>query len=183
MKSRQRGMVLIVSLVMLLALTLLGLAAMQNSSLEERMAGNTRAENLAFQSTEAALRAGEAWLFARPTQPAAVASPGANDVWELDAPDPDPQLTGDGLSWWQERDPAWWTGGGGVAYTPVLPAGAAQVPQPHYLIEQAGFVGDSLVLGQQQDQSGRMFYQVTARGAAPGGRGEVLLRSTYARRF
>jgi type IV pilus assembly protein PilX len=179
MRNRQRGMVLIVSLVMLLALTLLGLAAMQNSSLEERMAGNARAENLAFQATEAALRGGEAWMFARTAQPAAAASPGANEVWELYAPDPAPANR---LSWWQEQDAVWWLADG-VAYTGALPAGAAQVPQPHYVIEQAGFVGDSLVLGQQQDQVGRMFYQVTARGAAPGGRGEVLLRSTYARRF
>lgn len=55
----QQGFVLIVALVLLLVLTLLGLAASQSTSLEERMAGNERNQNLAFQAAEAGLRAGQ----------------------------------------------------------------------------------------------------------------------------
>jgi type IV pilus assembly protein PilX len=54
--------VLIVSLVMLLLLTLLGLAATRGSTLEEKMAGNSRDRQLAFQAAEAALRNCEALL-------------------------------------------------------------------------------------------------------------------------
>ncbi|MGH8321277.1 MAG: pilus assembly PilX family protein [Gammaproteobacteria bacterium] len=55
--SRQDGFVLIVALILLLVLTLLGLAAAMSSSLEERMAANARNHDLAFQSAEAGLSA------------------------------------------------------------------------------------------------------------------------------
>ena len=55
--SRQTGFVLIVALILLLVLTILGLAAAQSTSLQERMAGNARDRDLAFQAAEAGLRA------------------------------------------------------------------------------------------------------------------------------
>lgn len=55
----ERGAVLLVTLVMLLLLTLIGLAGMRLASLEERMAGNLRDRQMAFQEAESALRAGE----------------------------------------------------------------------------------------------------------------------------
>ncbi len=57
--NRKSGAVLIISLIMLLLLTLIGATAIQTTSLEEKMAGNQRDENLAFQAAETALRAGE----------------------------------------------------------------------------------------------------------------------------
>ncbi|PKM43217.1 MAG: pilus assembly protein PilX [Gammaproteobacteria bacterium HGW-Gammaproteobacteria-1] len=60
--TTQRGAVLIVALIFLLLLTLIGTAAMRTTTLQERMAGNTRDLNLSFQAAEAALRAGENWL-------------------------------------------------------------------------------------------------------------------------
>lgn len=56
----QRGSVLIVSLLILLIMTLLGITAMSTTTLEEKMAGNIRDKNIAFQAAEAALRDGEA---------------------------------------------------------------------------------------------------------------------------
>lgn len=58
----QRGAALVVSLIILLIMTLLGVSSMQNTTLEERMAGNMRDQNLAFQSAEAALIEGETFL-------------------------------------------------------------------------------------------------------------------------
>jgi type IV pilus assembly protein PilX len=58
--KHQSGAVLIISLIMLLLLMLIGTTSMQTTLLEEKMAGNSRDQNLAFQSAEAALRAGEA---------------------------------------------------------------------------------------------------------------------------
>lgn len=58
----QRGAALIVAMVMLLAMTLLGVTAVRNTTLQERMAGNLRDSNLAFQAAERALREGEAFL-------------------------------------------------------------------------------------------------------------------------
>ncbi|MGB5332281.1 MAG: PilX N-terminal domain-containing pilus assembly protein [Woeseiaceae bacterium] len=63
-KSRhsQRGVVLIVSLIMLLVVTLLAVSSMQGTSLEEKMAGNTRDRNLAFQTTESGIREAETYI-------------------------------------------------------------------------------------------------------------------------
>ncbi len=55
----QAGVVLVVSLIILLLLTLIGLSAMQSTALEEKMAGNFQDKNLAFQAAESALRVAE----------------------------------------------------------------------------------------------------------------------------
>jgi len=52
---KQAGVTLIVALIFLAVLALLGIVAAQNSGLEERMAGNTRNRDLAFQAAESAL--------------------------------------------------------------------------------------------------------------------------------
>ncbi|MDH3305864.1 MAG: PilX N-terminal domain-containing pilus assembly protein [Gammaproteobacteria bacterium] len=59
---RQRGVVLIVSLILLLVVTLLAVSSMQGTALEEKMAGNTRDRNLAFQTTESAIREAETYI-------------------------------------------------------------------------------------------------------------------------
>ena len=56
---RKSGAVLIISLIILLLLTLIGATAIQTNTLEEKMAGNLRDQNLAFQAAESALRTGE----------------------------------------------------------------------------------------------------------------------------
>ena len=53
---RERGAVLIVTLLFLVVLTMLGVTAMTSTTMEERMAGNTRDASLALQAAEAALR-------------------------------------------------------------------------------------------------------------------------------
>ncbi len=57
--SRQSGFALIVGLVVLVLLTLIMLTALKMASLEERMAGNLRNQNIAFQAAESALREAE----------------------------------------------------------------------------------------------------------------------------
>ncbi|MDQ7091093.1 MAG: PilX N-terminal domain-containing pilus assembly protein [Methylococcales bacterium] len=57
--KNQSGVVLVVSLIMLVLLSLIGITGTQVTGLEEKMANNNRDKNLAFQAAEAALRAGE----------------------------------------------------------------------------------------------------------------------------
>ena len=57
---QQRGATLVVSMIMLLMLTLIGVAGMRDTMLQEKMAGNLRDRELALQAAEAALRQGEA---------------------------------------------------------------------------------------------------------------------------
>jgi Tfp pilus assembly protein PilX len=54
--ARQRGAALVVGLVLLVVITLVGVGAMQTTTLQEKMAGNLRDSNLSFQAAEAALR-------------------------------------------------------------------------------------------------------------------------------
>lgn len=65
--KHQSGVVLPVSMIMLLLLTLISITATQVTGFEEKMAGNSKDSNLAFQAAEAALRAGEAATAGAPT--------------------------------------------------------------------------------------------------------------------
>lgn len=53
--QNQRGAVLIISMIILLLLTILGVTSMRTTQLEERMAGNARDRHVAFEAAEAAL--------------------------------------------------------------------------------------------------------------------------------
>ena len=61
-RRRERGAVLVVSLIMLLIVTLIAVSSMQGTVMEEKMAGNTRDRNLAFQTAESALREAETYV-------------------------------------------------------------------------------------------------------------------------
>ena len=60
--DNQRGWVLVVGLVILVMLTILSMALMKTTRLEEKMAGATRDMNLSFQAAESALRATETFI-------------------------------------------------------------------------------------------------------------------------
>lgn len=179
---RQKGAVLITALALLVVLTILGLQAMRNSSLEERMAGNVRSENIAFQAAEAGLRGAEAWLGSRTTKPQAVGN-GSTGVWVLDAPDPN---TSNNKAWWQDWTETDWSGTGAASYGKTLSVASGvdlSAAPPRYVVEERQEVPDSVAMGQPQDYAGRQFYQVTARGRDISGRINVVLRTTYVRRY
>ena len=56
---RQRGVALVVALILLVVATILGLAATRGTLLQERMSSNSFDRSLAFQRSEAALRAAQ----------------------------------------------------------------------------------------------------------------------------
>ena len=66
MQSFQQGSVLLISLICLLLLTLAGVSAMKLTSLDERMSGNYRDREMAFQSAEAALVEAENFIESTP---------------------------------------------------------------------------------------------------------------------
>jgi type IV pilus assembly protein PilX len=63
LKRRENGAVLIIGLIFLVVLTLLVVSALRTATLEERMAGNTRNQQVAFQAAEAVLREAGATIF------------------------------------------------------------------------------------------------------------------------
>ncbi|KAF0193006.1 MAG: type IV pilus assembly protein PilX [Gammaproteobacteria bacterium] len=58
----EKGSVLIISLLILVVMTLISITSMTTTTVQEKMAGNTRDLNVAFQAAEAALRDGEAFV-------------------------------------------------------------------------------------------------------------------------
>lgn len=54
--SAQRGVTLIITLVMLVVVTLIALSSLRSTTMNERMAGNSRDRQRAFQAAEAAVR-------------------------------------------------------------------------------------------------------------------------------
>lgn len=54
--TRQHGSVLIVSLLVLLVLTLIGISSLDSSLMEEKMASNSQISTTAFQAAESAIR-------------------------------------------------------------------------------------------------------------------------------
>lgn len=60
--GRQQGAVLIVSMIILLLLTILGVTSMRSTNLEERMAGNMRDKHVAFEAAEAGIAEAEDFI-------------------------------------------------------------------------------------------------------------------------
>lgn len=58
----QSGVVLPIVMILMVILGMLAVSGMDNTALQERMAGNLRDRDVAFQAAEAALRVGEGWI-------------------------------------------------------------------------------------------------------------------------
>lgn len=158
----QRGVALITGLIFMVVLTLLVIAAMRTTILEEKMAGNARDINLAFQSAEAALRAGEQVLNGASLP--AFAS------------------TGPYLTQGSRNDAYWlsthnWTTNS-VPYGSV-PNGVAVAPS--FVVEELASVpipGFSKKAGPLSETG---YFKVTARGVGGNANTVVIVQSTYRR--
>jgi type IV pilus assembly protein PilX len=166
--------VLFISLMLLLMLTILGVTAMNNVTLEERMAGNLRDTDLAFQAGEAALRDGENWLAPLPLRPAecTTSPPSAcATVWQQGM-----------LNGLQNQDYAWWNTSGRDYLTAATNEFGSVVQDPKFIIEYNTYVRDSLVVGQGA-VTGRDYYLVTARAEGGSDKTVSVLQSSVVKRF
>lgn len=156
-RPTQRGSALIIGIIFLLVMTMLGLTAMQTTSLEERMAGNMRDRNLAAQSAELALRLGEEDILDN-------SAPAGQGVYDLHAnPAPDESVAAN----WTAGNTLPWPGTAGAP-----PAGA-----PLFWIEQRPSVKSTTSL-ESSTPADVAIYEVTARSAGASGTSPVILRST-----
>ena len=189
--KKQTGSVLIISLLLLIVTTLLGLSSMNNTIMEEKMAGNLRQQNLALQASESALREAEArlGLLDKNTRPDASNNPASDDgtgtpaIWIKDAPEGKGSGVPTGVSglWW--ADDSLWTSYG-VPYTEDDLGYPTGNDVAFYIIEELEPVADTMNVGQQQDtQSVQDYFQITAYGVGIDGRAKAYLRSTFSRRF
>ncbi|RPH65610.1 MAG: hypothetical protein EHM83_05975 [Burkholderiales bacterium] len=174
---RQRGASLFVALVMMIAITLIGLASVNLSTSEERMARNARDTNIALQAAEAALRDAEADITTTRSLSGATlfsatcdqtdgkglcipAATGTEQRWET--------YLEDGV-----RSLAYGELTGVPAFRLNEPGGVAA--QPRYLVEAVpDTMGTSLRAG-----SARYLYRVTALGYGALGGTQVLIQEFF----
>jgi len=161
----QRGATLIVGIIFLLVLTIIGLAGMEVTGLEEKMAGNMRDRNMSFQSAEAALRDGEDYLESIVVLPA---FDGSQGLWELPT---------DGTKRWETVD---W--GSSTAVRSYSGPGFSELASAStYIIENLAAAGssDSLEVGVPTDT--KSFYRVTSRAVGQTSSSVVILQTVYKR--
>jgi type IV pilus assembly protein PilX len=160
--KKQGGAALMVALVMLLILTVIGVTAIRTTTLQERMAGNMRDANLAFQAAEAGLRDGEALVRG------AVLPPFDGTAGLLQV-EPDAGRT----AYWNAYN---WAGNSRVT------AGVDGVAAlPNYVVEELPPVpveGGSERFGPLPDVG---FYRVTARGVGGTTDAVSILQTVYRR--
>ena len=171
-RYRQQGAVLVVSLIMLLVVTLVAVSSMQGTVMEEKMAGNTRDRNLAFQTTESALREAEIYIESVTTVGAFAGTGGLYGLLD-DEPDYADEDT------WTDED---------EHVVASAPHGSYETPR--YFIKSytvATGTGGALNLSGYGDNKGVgdvTIFTVTARGTgASAESAEVILRTYYGRTF
>ena len=191
--ARQKGAVLIIGLILLVVVTLIGVTAMQKTTVDTRITGNYRSYLIAFEGTEAALRDGEGRLSRAATRPKSVEDPQNPNNPILGNPsncNGNNQVNADwwfscGFSWWQSQVSA------GRAYEfsdPLFKVENDQNPNPMYLIEHQQLKSkkpDSLNSGSYEDpQNSKDYYRITARGSTgQNSQSDAMLQSVFAWRY
>lgn len=185
--TRQRGAVLMVSLVMLFVLTIAGIATLSTTVRQERMAFSDRESQLATQTAEMALRDGEIWLNSQQDLPedlTCVASspcrgadfPGvfvlAAAETKFDSPDDYIALTLD----------QWKTDAETLQGTAMQDYVTDHENKARYFVREARIIRDSLTLG-HGDETRRYLYEVTGLGVGTEDASQRVLQSTFIRRY
>ncbi|MGP4843816.1 pilus assembly PilX family protein [Marinobacter sp. 1Y8] len=159
--GQQKGSALLVSLIMLLLLSLIAVAGMKSTIMQERMSSNLRDRDLAFQAAEAALRSAEQWLRVNPLTGFG-STTGLYDVNASGVPD------------WQSDPKA--TNGSIVAATNL--GGVAA--QPRYYIER---INTFYPAGTETEAGVSVppvvFFRITALGYGGSQETTVMLNSVY----
>ncbi len=165
--QRQQGAALIVSLIILMVMTMIGLSSMQSTTMEEKMAGNMRDQSVAFQNAEIALRTGEDYL-GSPILPAFNGSDGLYQPADGDDTD---------YPMWESID--WLVASNVVTVSDLTLADSHS--DPVYIIEELAEVADttgSLEAGLPKISA---FYRVTARATGTSDTSRIFLQSVFKR--
>lgn len=186
-RATHTGGALIISLILLLMLTIMGISAMRTGTLQERMTGNARDMNAAFQAGEAAVRDAERVLSDPLNLPGAFT--GSNGLYMNDQADCNPD---DGSVFagappdWAVRASEGWTkrtapGSGDDNITL-----AAVSEQPEYVILRMPVRAvhgrqDSPSLEAGQELPCIDLYAITSRGYGTSSNSMVVLQTIYRR--
>ncbi len=178
--KNQSGMVLLVALVMVALMSVIAVAAIRGSNMQEAMAGNLRDKNLAFQAAEAGLRAGEKNLSAV-SLPAfgsfASASAGYyNDIYKDSISTPANLPTNWSDSVWNSKSIR--------LAANTIPYVASQPQVVHESIEATGTAltaGGAIDFESRDRASQYQFFRVTSRASGLTPNSQVILQSTFVR--
>ncbi|MCH9697185.1 MAG: pilus assembly protein PilX [Gammaproteobacteria bacterium] len=165
-QQSQNGATLIVSLILLFVLAIIGLASMQSTTVEEKMAGNMRDQSVAFQAAETALRVGEIFL----GTPVLPVFNGSNGLYQ-------PTSGETALPLWETID---WSDSSKVVTVSNLHI-ADTANNPAYIIEELAEVADATGSLEAALPKVSAFYRVTAFGSGNTGTSRVILQSVYKR--
>ncbi len=164
-KFDQSGAVLIISLIILLLLTLIATTGMQTSTLEEKMAGNLRDKNLAFQAAESSLKAIETSL--NNTIPTFSAA-GTNGYYSSTSTLPSASSVLTDVFWTSNP----------IATSTVTGLGNG-IATPVYIIQDMGKVADCPGAG--TGTLGCKYYRITTRASGGSTNAVAILQSIYLR--
>lgn len=173
----QRGMSLVVVLLFLVIMAGLGTTAIRTATIEEKMSGNERDRQIAFEAAEAALRDGERHVRATLSAGSGFTAACVNGLC-LPSVGATPQ--------WNVVD---WTSGTPIVYGSQSGAGAYAVTSvaraPRYIVELLPIMpplpGCSTVVAVRNSCTGGTPYRVTAVGWGRRGSTQVMLQSVYVR--
>jgi type IV pilus assembly protein PilX len=167
----QSGAVLVIGLIMLLLITIIGMASVRGTNMQEIMAGNMRDRNLAFQTAESGLRIGEATIETLGGNPFS-----GNGLWR----DLNITKAGNPIAVHQWTATEWTTANNAItvvdASFPVAPSYAIEyifVP-PKAIAEAVGSCAELDCQAPKFD-----FYRLSSRGTGASGLSEVVLQSFY----
>ncbi|PCH82928.1 MAG: pilus assembly protein PilX [Piscirickettsiaceae bacterium] len=174
---KQQGAVLAVSLIFLLVLTLLGIAGMQSTIMEEKMSGNMRDKALAFQASESGLINGEthSQTLLSSTSPFLANCTGGLCL---------PSTTSTPI-WSDATKVNWGTATNTFAYGSTITATNLGLisSQPQYVVEllpePPKGVGQSLATGKGNSISTVEIFRVTSRGLGGSANAPVMVQSVY----
>lgn len=172
-RAAQKGAVLVVGLIMLLLMTIVGLAAIRGSGMQELMAGNMRDRNIAFQTTESGLRLAELQIDGLSNNPFT-----GNGLWgDLNVPG---GAHAPVYTWGRDK----WIEGNNS-----LEAAASDLAnKPRYVIERmalpigaaAGSDGSGIGIGSLTNQLMEAdYFRISSRASGGTATTEVVLQSTF----
>lgn len=181
---RERGAVLAVSLILLLLVTVLGVSTIGTTTLQEKMAANTRDKDLAFQAAELAMKVAER-LVEQGLAASDFTAECSSGLCSMHDPSThlsrwkDPNICGSGADIWSCNKSQAVDGADAVS-------SASHSQQPRYFIELVAHLdtGDHLNIGNIGDavhSEEATVYRITAIGYGGSSTSQSVLQSTYAK--
>jgi type IV pilus assembly protein PilX len=166
---KQKGAVLVVSIVILLILTFIAVSTLQTTPLAQKIAYNWRDATISLQTADTALREAESYVDGLANTNGFTNANGLYTAGNA----PDPLASGT------------WTGSASISSSQSL----TNVITPRYYIEVLGTYGNGGVslniynYGQDPNGGDVTIFRIVARATGTSGNAETIVQSFYGRRF